>query len=76
MLNVLRICGGCIPVHHLLLSGLHQAALAHAVVTVLVLLGILQDLGVLVLVDEILQWLLILQGLEALLHIVLIHVLI
>jgi len=71
MLNILRICGAYIGVKHLLLGGLHQTALAH----VLILLGILQGLCVLVLVDEVLQWL-ILQGLEALLHIVLTQVLI
>jgi len=50
--------------------------LAQAVVAVLILLRILQGLGILVLGDEILQWMLILQGLKALLHIVLTYILV
>jgi len=73
-LSVLRV-GAWIVVHHLLLRGLRQAW-AHAIVAVLILLRSLQGLGALVLVDETLQLMLILQGLEALLYIALIHILI
>ena len=75
-LSILRIRGPCIVVRHLGLGGLCQAALAQAVVAVLILLRILQGLGILVLGDEILQWMLILQGLKALLHIVLTYILV